>query len=234
MSATMARQGGRVHLAQSDMRRALNMAKMGKGGCSWAAVEETQQLIRKPQAEDQEETKRGVQSLGHRKVKATIERHPAMVCKSHTAGYLPCQNGTAKNPQTLWMRERTATHPPEPVAPVPGMRSLLRSPSPSGTPPAPSGDTEGNASYEIEGMLSRCVYMHSPLPNTQFFNHNALPRIASAINIVFQLCWILYSLGGNTADIDFEDDSSFLSESDSMGKNWLKGTGVLSIIIIYN
>ena len=31
MSATMARQGGRVQLEQSNMRLALNMAKMAKG-----------------------------------------------------------------------------------------------------------------------------------------------------------------------------------------------------------
>jgi len=50
MSATMARQGGRVQLEQSDMRLALNMAKMAKGGFSRAAVEGTQQLIKKPPA----------------------------------------------------------------------------------------------------------------------------------------------------------------------------------------
>jgi len=38
----MARQGGRVQLEQSDMRLALNMAKMAKGGFSRATVEETQ------------------------------------------------------------------------------------------------------------------------------------------------------------------------------------------------
>jgi len=32
MSATMARQGGRVQLEQSDMRLPLNMAKMAKEG----------------------------------------------------------------------------------------------------------------------------------------------------------------------------------------------------------
>jgi len=42
MSATMAGQGGRVQLGQFDMRLALNMAKMAKGGLSHAAVEETQ------------------------------------------------------------------------------------------------------------------------------------------------------------------------------------------------
>jgi thiamine monophosphate synthase len=48
MSATMERQGGRVHLEQSDMSLAKNMAKMSKGGFSHAAIEETQQLIKKP------------------------------------------------------------------------------------------------------------------------------------------------------------------------------------------
>ena len=48
MSATMARQGGGVQLEQSDMRLALNMAKMAKGGISRAAIKETQQLIKNP------------------------------------------------------------------------------------------------------------------------------------------------------------------------------------------
>jgi hypothetical protein len=51
----MARQGGRVQLEQSDMRLALNMAKMAKGGFSRAAIEETQQLIQIPRAEVREE-----------------------------------------------------------------------------------------------------------------------------------------------------------------------------------
>jgi len=46
MSATMARQGGWVQLEQSDMRLALNMAKMAKGGFSRTAIEETQQQKR--------------------------------------------------------------------------------------------------------------------------------------------------------------------------------------------
>jgi len=51
MSATMARQGGRVQLEQSDMWLALNMAKMAKEGFSHAAIEETKYLITKPRAE---------------------------------------------------------------------------------------------------------------------------------------------------------------------------------------
>jgi hypothetical protein len=55
MSATMARQGGRVQLEQSDMRLALNMAKMAKEGFSRAAIKETKYLIKKPRAEVREE-----------------------------------------------------------------------------------------------------------------------------------------------------------------------------------
>jgi len=111
MSATMARQGGRVQLEQSDLRLALNMVKMAKGGFSRAAIEETQQLINKPSAEVREEKKRGVEFPGHKKVKAAIERHLAMVYKNHMASRLPCQNGTAKNPQSRWRRKGTAAPP---------------------------------------------------------------------------------------------------------------------------
>jgi len=55
MSATMAREGGHVQLEQSDMRLALNMAKMAKGGFSRTAIEETQRLIMKPHAVVREE-----------------------------------------------------------------------------------------------------------------------------------------------------------------------------------
>jgi len=51
MSATMARQGGRVQFEHSNMRLALNMAKMANGGFSRATMEETQQLIKNPRAE---------------------------------------------------------------------------------------------------------------------------------------------------------------------------------------
>ena len=47
----MGRQGGRVQLEQSDMRLALNVSKMAKGGSSHAAMEETQILMKKPRAE---------------------------------------------------------------------------------------------------------------------------------------------------------------------------------------
>ena len=50
MSATMARQGGRVQLEQSDMHLALNMAKIAKKAFSRTALEETKYPIKKPRA----------------------------------------------------------------------------------------------------------------------------------------------------------------------------------------
>ena len=99
-----------------------------------------------------------------------MERHPAMVYKNHTTGCRPCQNCTAQNPQTRCRRKGTAARPPEPVEPRPGR------PWPPGTLPAPPGDAEVNEYYGIEGMPSSWVYMHSPLPKTQFFNHNAFAK----------------------------------------------------------
>ena len=79
MSATMARQGGRVQLEQSDMRLALNMAKMAKEGFSRAAIEETKYLIKKPCGEVQDAKKRGVAFRRYTKVKAETQRHQAML-----------------------------------------------------------------------------------------------------------------------------------------------------------
>jgi hypothetical protein len=103
-------------------------------------------------------------------VKAAIERHLAIVYKYQTDSCLPCQNDTAKNLQTLCRRKGTGAHPPEPAAPPPGLP-----PSP-GRPPAPPDHTDGKTSYAIEGMPSRCVYIHSPHPNTELFNHNAYAK----------------------------------------------------------
>jgi len=86
----MARQGGRVQLEQSDMRFALNMAKMATGGFSWAALEGTQYLIKKLHDKVQEEKQQGVEFSGHRQVKAAIERHLAIVYENHFDGRLTC------------------------------------------------------------------------------------------------------------------------------------------------
>jgi len=100
MSASMARQGGRVQLEQSDMRLALNMAKMAKGGFLRSAIEEMQCLIKKPRAQVWEEMKLGVEFPGHKNVKTVRDRQPAMLRENQTDGCLPGQNGIAHNPQT--------------------------------------------------------------------------------------------------------------------------------------
>jgi len=65
MSATMARQGSEVQLEQSDMRLALNLAKMTKKGFSCASIKKTQQLNMNPHAQVQEGTKQAVVCPGH-------------------------------------------------------------------------------------------------------------------------------------------------------------------------
>ena len=72
MSATMVGQGGRVQLEQSDLRRALSMAKMAKERLSRTAIEERQQLIMKPRAKVREQKLPCVVFPGHIKVEAAI------------------------------------------------------------------------------------------------------------------------------------------------------------------
>jgi len=170
MSATMARQGGQIQLEQSDMRLTLNMAKMAKQGFSHAAIQETQHLIKKPRSDVRKEKKRGVVFPRHNMVKAAIERHPATIHQNQTDGCPPCQHGTAKNPHTLWRRKGTCAPPAGPAAPPPRMPPL-----PAMPPPLP-GDTDGNESYEIEGMPSTCVYIHCPHSNNEIFNHNGYAK----------------------------------------------------------
>ena len=155
MSATMATQGGSVQLEQSDMCLALNMAKVAKRGFSCATMEEMQQQIKKPRAEVREENKRGVVFPRHNKVKAAIERLPAMVHENQMDGCLPCQNGTAKNPQTHWRRKGMGVPPQRRMPPQPG------------TPLVLSDDSE---SSDTEGVPPRYVYIHTPLPSARFFN----------------------------------------------------------------
>jgi hypothetical protein len=51
MSDTRVMRGGQVQLEQPDMRLALNLVKMDKGGFSCATIEDTQQLIQKLRSE---------------------------------------------------------------------------------------------------------------------------------------------------------------------------------------
>jgi len=69
----MARQEGRVQLEQSDIRLALNLARMAKEGFSCAAIEETKSIIKIPCTEVPQEKMWGVESPGHKKVKVAIQ-----------------------------------------------------------------------------------------------------------------------------------------------------------------
>jgi len=103
-------------------------------------------------------------------VKAALERHLEMIYKHHTDGCLPCQNGAEMNPQTPWRQKETGGPPPGPAEPPPGTAPPPGMPP---VPPVPPGDIQETEYYEMDGMLSGFVYRHSPLPSTQFFNHNA-------------------------------------------------------------
>jgi len=66
MSATIARQGGRVQLEQSDVCLALYIARMAEWAFSQAAIEETQYLMKDPSAAVWDDKKQGVEFPGHR------------------------------------------------------------------------------------------------------------------------------------------------------------------------
>jgi len=194
MSATIVTQGGRAHQEQTNMCLAWRMANMAKGGFSYATIKETHQLIKNPCTEVQEEKKCGFEFPGQKEVNAVIERHLAMVYKNHMDRCFPCHNGTAMNLQTRWRSNGTSTTPLEPAAPPSGTPPL------PGISPAPPGDTDGNESHEIEGMPYRCVYIHSPHPNTQFFHDNAyakdgkrdkdfIPDLLSPLSAAWKYLW---------------------------------------------
>jgi len=165
MSTTIARKGGREQLEQSNMRLALNMGKMAKEGFSHAAIEETKYLIKKPRAEVWEEMKRDVDFPEHKKVKAAIQRHPAMLHQNQMSNCLRCQSGTAKNPQTRWTRKGTAA----PLPARPRERIPQLTPPPPGTPPAQTGNTSGAQPAEIINFPTEYGYSHTALPWAEYF-----------------------------------------------------------------
>jgi len=172
MSATMARQGGQVQLEQSDMHLALNMAKMAKGVFLRATIEETQFLITKPWVEVREEKQQGVEFPRQETVKAAMERHPAMLWENQMNGCLPWQDGTAENPLTRWRRQGTGALPPE------RLRQPTREPTPHPpkTTPVPPGNNGATHVTEIEGVLPRYGYLHTPHPSAQSFNLDAYAK----------------------------------------------------------
>jgi len=172
MSATVVRQGGRIHLEQSDMHLAFDMAKMPRGGYLHTTTEGTEYLIKTARADVREEKTLGVEFSGHNTVQAAMERHLAMLRQNQPDSCLPCPNGTAQNPHTHWKHRGTGAPPPE------RLRQLTPelTPQPPGTPPVPPGVTVGTHPSGIEGMLLGYVYIHTPLPSAQVFNHDAYAK----------------------------------------------------------
>jgi hypothetical protein len=173
MSATMARQGGRVQLEQSDMPLVLNMAKVAKSRFSRAAVEETQYWIKKPHAVVREDKKWGVDFPGHNTVKAAIASHPAMLHQNHMPGCVSSQNGTPQNPQTRWRCKGIGAPPPN--------RRRQQNPEPTpeptppltGTPLASNGNTSGDQPFKIINLPPRYTYSHTSLRCAESFTLNA-------------------------------------------------------------
>jgi len=172
MSATIARQGGRVQLEQSDMQLASSLAEMAKGGFSRGAIGETQFQIKKPGAKVRGEEKWEVEFPGHDNVMAPMERHLAMMQENQTDGCLPCQNGTAQNPQTLWRCKGMGAPPPE----------QLRQPTPDPTPDPPEmplvppGKNEAAHVSEIGGEPPGYGWIHIPLLRAQHFDLDAYAK----------------------------------------------------------
>ena len=137
---------------------------MAKEGFSRAAIEETKYLIQKPRTEVREQKKWGVEFPGHNKVKAAIQRHPAMLRQNQLAGCLLCQYGTAENPQTHWRRKRTGAPPPD--------RRRERAPEPTpplpSTPPAPTGNISRVQPSKIVDLAAGYRYLNTALLHVEF------------------------------------------------------------------
>jgi len=88
-----------------------------------------------------------------------------MLCHNQTPGCLPCQNGTANNPQTRWRHKGTGAPPPAQRR----VRTPEPTPPPPGTPPAPTGNTSGAQPSEIVNLPAGYTYPHTALPCVEFF-----------------------------------------------------------------
>ena len=100
----------------------------------------------------------GVGFPGHNKVKAVMERHPAIVQEHQTDSCLPCQNVTAKNPQTRGRRKGTGAPRQQPAPLRPGL------------PRAAPDDSERTHLSKTEGVPPGYMYIHTPLPSARVFN----------------------------------------------------------------
>jgi len=109
--------------------------------------------------------KRGIQFPGHKKAKAGIERHPAMLRRNQTAGRVPCHNGTPKIPQTQWRCKGTGAPPPDicrqAMPPLPEM------------PLTPTCNSSADQPAEIVNSPAGYEYSNTAGPRAEFFTRDA-------------------------------------------------------------
>jgi hypothetical protein len=158
------------------MRLALNMATMAKVGVSRTAIEEMAELIEEPGAEVQEEKKQDVVFTGNDKVKAVIEIHPAMVCETLTNSC--CLANMAQ--QRLHRQAGVAMarvrlhHNWCHLGPQCHLRHLVTV-------------RDVNALKQMVCYPDMCIYaLFFPAPNISILI--CVPRIASVIKVLFQIC----------------------------------------------
>jgi hypothetical protein len=142
------------------MRLALDMAKITKEGFFLTAIGETKHLIKKHCAEVPDEKKRGIESLGHKKVKTAIERHTAMLRQNHTFKYLPCYIGPTKNPHTSGRCNSTGAPPPK----------RRRQPTAEPAPPTIAGNNCRRQRSQIVNLPAGYLYFYTALTCAEYFN----------------------------------------------------------------
>jgi len=167
MAATMAMQGDRVQLGQSDTCPASTMAKNAKGGFFCAEMKETQCPIKKPHAELRETKMWGVQFPGHENKRAAIERDQAILHQNHTAKWIPSPNGTAKNRQTC----RRCNRPGVPLPNRCRQQIIQTMPPLPGRLPTPSGNISIVQCSQIINLLARYAYTNTSVHCAACFTH---------------------------------------------------------------
>jgi len=163
MSATMARQEGCVQLEQSAICLALNITIMAR---LCAAIEEIEQLIKKPQTKVQDEKTRGVQNPGYHNVQAAIDRCPAMLHEYQADGCHHRHHAIAVNQQTRWRHKEMGA----PLLYQHRQQTADRKPFPPGIPLVPLRDNEITESFRIDNLPPEYESSLTPPPSAHFFN----------------------------------------------------------------
>ena len=187
LSPTKASQGGQVQVEQSDMRPTLNIPKMAKAWFSHTRIGETQYLINTPNAEVREVKENGVELPGGKMCRLRwndtwlwfMEIKPTAAFVAKMAQQRICRHtGGAKawvhlDPSDSDSRHMTRRHihPKCHLCHPVTLRELT----------LPKSKV-----YHPDMYIH---ILHFPALNFSIVMH--MPRIASTIQIIFQICWLL-------------------------------------------